>query len=263
MLANVGDEARKIIVSFDEKAPWDALVVRFLQHCGPPDILAGVYSMLEDAHNEETERTLQQRFQRLVFSWQRAQSTYYGVFPERDTRGLRRPPHFCSPFIPTSQQHAELKGLLTGADPGLWHHYCNASDRRHQDNPVILLQYFFGLHNKARRTPVKPPAQTYLRTGPARSTQAFTTSGDGVMTTIPVTAARTLDKRAAASDTMIEATRLAYEAGRITGANSAIHRWCLAATINKADIIQQLADHACYFCGANVESAGIIVHSFW
>jgi hypothetical protein len=83
------------------------------------------------------------------------------------------------------------------------------------------------------------------------------------MTTIPVTAARTLDKRAAASDTIIEADRLAYEAGWITEANNAIHRWCLAANIKEADITQRHFDHACYFCGANVKSAGIIVHSFW
>ena len=83
------------------------------------------------------------------------------------------------------------------------------------------------------------------------------------MTTIPVTAARTLEKRAAASDTLIEANCLAYEAGRMTGANNAIRRWCLAANIKEADIDQHHADRACYFCGANVKSGGVIVHSFW
>ena len=46
MLANVGDEVRGIISSFNENASWNALVIHFLQYCGPPDILAGVYSML-------------------------------------------------------------------------------------------------------------------------------------------------------------------------------------------------------------------------
>ena len=56
------------------------------------------------------------------------------------------------------------------ADPGLWHSYCNTTDRRYQDNPVALLQYILGLHNEVRRSMIKSPAQTYLRTGPARST---------------------------------------------------------------------------------------------
>ena len=158
-------------------------------------------------------------------SWMRAQDTYYGVYPEIDARGLRSPPHYCTPFIQLFQQHAELKALLTREDKSLWHHYCNSTDRRYQDNPVILLGYILGLHGEARWTPVKPAPHTMLRTGPARANQAFSTSGDGIMTTIPVTAARTLEKRAAASDTIIEAHRLAYEAGRMTGANHAIHRW--------------------------------------
>ena len=41
MLANVGDEAREVISSFDENATWDALVIHFLHHCGPPDSVAG------------------------------------------------------------------------------------------------------------------------------------------------------------------------------------------------------------------------------
>ena len=91
MLANAGDEARDVIYSFDENANWEALVVHFLQHCGPPDIFAGVHSMLEDAHSEEVEQTLQQRVQKLTMSWIRAQATYYGVFPEIGARGLRSP----------------------------------------------------------------------------------------------------------------------------------------------------------------------------
>ena len=134
MLASVGDEAREVISSFDEYLTWEALVIRFLQHCGPPDILAEVYSMLEDAHIEEVEQTLQQRVQKLTMCWIRAQATYHGVFPK------------------------------TG------HHYCNSTDRRYQDNPAILLQHILGLHSEARRTPVKLPPQTLLRTGPALST---------------------------------------------------------------------------------------------
>ena len=79
--------------------------------------------------------------------------------------------------------------------------------------------------------------------------------------TMPITAAQFLNKRTNAS-VIIEANRVACEAGRITAVNSAIHRWCLAEEIKESDITQRHADHACYFCGANAKSAGIIVHSF-
>ena len=199
LLANLGDTVRGSIAVYDENASWDALVIHFLQTCGPPDILAGVYSMLHDAINEDTERNLQQRVQTLVYAWQRVQATYYGVYPERDD-------------IPTYQQHAELKKLPTRADTSLWHQYCNCTYRRYQANPVALLQYILSLHSEARRTPVKSNVSlTYLRTGPARATQAFNTSGgpQSPMVTLPVSAARTLDKRAAASDVFVEAHRMA------------------------------------------------------
>ena len=94
MLSHLSDEVRPSIAHYDENGPWSGLVRHFLQTCGPSDILAGVYAMLEEAHSEEPERNLQQRVQLLVVAWTRAQSTYYGVCPEQDGRGFNKPPHF-------------------------------------------------------------------------------------------------------------------------------------------------------------------------
>ena len=67
MIANLRDEVRESVAVFNDNASWDAVVIHFLKTCSPPNIVAGVYSMLNDAANEDTGRNLQQRVQTLCF----------------------------------------------------------------------------------------------------------------------------------------------------------------------------------------------------
>jgi hypothetical protein len=111
MLADVGDEARDMIASFDENATWDALVVHFLQHCGPPDILAGVYSMLEEAHSEEIERPSDAR---------RPESLASLLQFDRSSVS-RQSRHLASVHPRTEQRGAPDSGQTSGADiPPYW-----------------------------------------------------------------------------------------------------------------------------------------------
>ena len=267
LLSQLPDGVRTTVATSDERGSWGDLIKHFLQTCGPPDIRAGIYTMLDGTGAEEPERNLQQRVLALVFGWNLAQVTFYGVFPELDDAGEDLPPRHCNPFVSVHQPHAALKELTLRCGGGtLWQSYCTLRDHRIQNNPVTLLHYLLALDTEALQMPVHSNlGKTQLRvTG--RQSQSFVTTGDPQAQMVPllVADAKSLDKRAVMGDARVEDNGVAYDASRIRGVNDTAFRFCTEANISEAVIRKRHDDHQCYYCGENVRGAGgLIVHTFW
>ena len=271
LLANVSKEIRPLLVAYDPDGPWIGLVQHLLQTCGPPDILSAVYAMLEEARSEHPPRTLRVRVQTLVFSWKTAHHKYFNCNPLIDDRDVRRPPSHCPPSIHPFQQQEALKELIMRCDVGLWNSFCGQALQKHsRKNPVLLLQFILELDTGNLQMIVKPPSHptanyVNIRTGPSRRADPYPTLGaEGhEEVTIPMADVRALEARAATSDTVIEANRIAYEQSRVGGVTGSFYKWCAAAGITDEELQDRHNNHKCYFCGEFVRNGGVIVHTFW
>jgi len=265
MLANMTPEIRANIENgIDENASWRDLVLHFLQTCGPQDIHAAVESMIAEASLDTPARTLRQRTQAITSTWRTAQVTYFGSNPEYDNRNLKKPPHFCAPFIHTFDQHKVLKGLLNRSNPHLWDAFCGRTDRRVRTNLVVLLNFILDLDTDAVQaivTPAVPSTFANIRTGASRRTDAYPTSGENI--TMPIAQVKTLEARATTSDAVLESNRVAYEASRAGGVTGPPGKWCLAAGISQEQLDYRHEHHLGYYCGEHVRNGNLIVHTFW
>ena len=171
--------------------------------------------MLKEAVAKEPPRNLQQRVQALVFSWDRAQTTFYGVSPEADLRGQPSPPHRCSPFVPAHDQYTALKDLLGRASTSLWQTCCFQTERRVRENPVHLLHFILELNPEALQLPIRTnEGRVHLKVTPGRHSEVHKTTGDSdgkEATTLPVSSVKALDRRAITFDELVEANRISYE----------------------------------------------------
>jgi hypothetical protein len=227
--------------------------------------------MLEEARSEHPTRTLRVRVQTLVFSWKTAHHKYFNCNPLIDDRDVRRPPSHCPPSIHPFQQQEALKELIMRCDVGLWNSFCGQALQKHsRKNPVLLLQFILELDTGNLQMIVKPPSHptanyVNIRTGPSRRADPYPTSGaeGNEQVTMPMADVRALEARAATSDTVIEANRIAYEQSRVGGVTGSFYKWCAAAGITDEELQDRHNNHKCYFCGEFVRNGGVIVHTFW
>ena len=80
---------------------------------------------------------------------------------------------------------------------------------------------------------------------------------------MPMADVRALEARAATSDKVIDANRIAYEQSRIGGVTGPAYKWCKAAGVTDEELEDRHANHRCYFCNEYVRNNGVIVHTFW
>lgn len=258
VLTNLADAVRHEIEQFDHNADWPAFALNFIQSCGPVNIRDGVCNMIAEVTTVTTPRTLMQRSRALVNAWTTAQNTFYGVHPELDGRGQSRPPHHCSPFVPRHEQFHALKLLVQGADKSLWQQYCATTPQRTQRNPALLWNWILTLNSEALALTVAP-STTKLLVGDTK--QPFMTDGH-VVTSIPLAAAKSLDRQAGAYHLMVETNKINHIAERSSPVRKDVMDFCLAAGRTREEIEFRHLNGKCYYCGEDVRKGGNIVHTY-
>ncbi|KAJ1466819.1 hypothetical protein T484DRAFT_1860635 [Baffinella frigidus] len=258
VLTNLADAVRHEIEQFDHNADWPAFALNFIQSCGPVNIRDGVCNMIAEVTTVTTPRTLMQRSRALVNAWTTAQNTFYGVHPELDGRGQSRPPHHCSPFVPRHEQLHALKLLVQGADKSLWQQYCATTPQRTQRNPALLWNWILTLNSEVLALTVAP-STTKLLVGDTK--QPFMTDGH-VVTSIPLAAAKSLDRQAGAYNLMIETNKINHIAERSSPVRKDVMDFCLAAGTTREEIDFRHVHGKCYYCGDDVRKGGNIVHTY-
>ena len=144
-------------------------------------------------------------------------------------------------------------------DTGLWQNFCGQTPRSVRRNPVLFLQFILELNTEALESVVQPAVPfsfVNVRTGASHRADPYPTTGTAgkKQVAMPVVDVRILEARAATSDTVIEANRIAYEASRVGGVTGSAHKWCTAAGISE----DELRDRHDY-----VRNEEVIVHTFW
>ena len=118
-------------------------------------------------------------------------------------------------------------------------------------NPVLLLQFILELDTVNLQMFVKPPSHptanyVNIRTGPSRRADPYPTSGTegNEQVAMPMVDASALKARAATSDTVIEANRIAYEQSRVGGVTGSAYKWCAAAGITEEELQDRHNNHS-------------------
>ena len=206
--------------------------------------------MLEQAKADTPVRTLKQRITTLINSWFVAQDQLYRVHPEFDDYGELLLPCACSPFVAVHEQLEQMRQLVLDSVPALWQNFCSRSEyATTKNNSVPLLMFILNLDQEALQMNVisKRVGSTQLRVQPHRS-ETFNTSGEpsAQMATIPVSDAKTLEKRAIAGDVLVETNRVSLDQNRTRSVPQTAMRFFLEANISEVEIHRRHENQLCY-----------------
>ena len=126
-------------------------------------------------------------------------------------------------------------------DSNLLNSLCGQTPRSVRRNPFFLLQFILNLITEALHSVVQPPVPSSVvnvYTGASRRADPYPTTGPAGEEHVTMTIVQviTLEARAATSDTVIEANRIAYEASRVGGVTGSAYKWCAAVDISEDEL---------------------------
>ncbi|KAJ1475198.1 hypothetical protein T484DRAFT_1829447 [Baffinella frigidus] len=125
-------------------------------------------------------------------------------------------------------------------------------------NPALLWNWILTLNSEALALTVAP-STTKLLVGDTK--QPFMTDGH-VLTSIPLAAAKSLDRQAGAYNLMIETNKINHIAERSSPVRKDVMDFCLAAGNTREVIEFRHVNGQCYYCGEDVRKGGNIVHTY-